>query len=97
MDFTEYELGIVQLCLSAGLNTQQKAADYFEISVKTWQRWIRNKTIRQHQLDCLKNRAGFINHPAYIDYKVVGTRIYSPSGQFVEQHELDNMISKLES
>jgi hypothetical protein len=79
------------LRLFAGLNSQRKAADYFGVSLRTWQRWEKLNDFKSHQLDALRARAGFVTAPGWRGFMFREDRLYSPTGLFVARHEAENM------
>jgi hypothetical protein len=79
------------LALLAKLNTREKAADYFGISTRTWQRWLDSGDIRRAHYDALRARAGYITAPGWQDFRIIGERIYSPDQNFIHRHEIANM------
>lgn len=77
------------LLLLAGLNSQRKAADYFGVSLRTFQRWENN--IDGARLDGLRALAGFVSAPGWRGFLFRDDRLYNSAGVFACRHEVENM------
>ena len=74
----EERIKIRQLCLKAGLNSDKKLAEFFEVSIKTISRWFKNQQFKEYQLAAIRAKAGIIQDPIFYAYEIYEDRIYSP-------------------
>ncbi len=90
-----YNLGTLDfipgLRLLAGFSDKAQAADYFGVSLRTWQRWERQNDIGRAYFDALRGRAGFVTCPEWSDCRFLGNRLHFSDGQYITRGEARNM------
>lgn len=88
------------LRLLAGFNTQQKAADYFEVHLRTWRRWEKTGRIKKHIRDILKIKAGYLPYKGWHNFRFKDGEIWTPQNFNLSPNVIESLpylINKLEN
>ena len=85
------------LRMLAGFQTQQEAADYFQIHRRTWNRWERTGKIKRHVREMLKIRAGYLPFRDWYQFRFNDGKLWTPQNYGLSPKVIESLPFLLQS